>query len=414
MSLRLISACGIFLMIAVAWIFSANRWRVSWRLVAKGLLLQFAMAVILFKTGWGGAALRGANSGVESLLDASSAGASMVFGPMADSQQPGGVSFFVSVTASIVFIAGLTAGLFYLGILQRVVAAFSVVMRVVLGTSGSESLAAAVNMFVGQDESALFIRPYLDGMTRSELMALMTVGMGTIASGVLVAYTGMLGSAGVPSAGGHLLCASVLSSPASLVMAKILLPETEPSQTSGKARLIEDVRAVNLLDALCRGAFEGLQMVLNVMAMLLAFVALLHLINIALAAIGPHIGLKSVTLQGLFGYLFRPFARAMGVPAHDSPAVSALLGERMVLNEFLSYQDLATLVKSGQISPRAALISTYALCGFANFSSIAIQIGGIGSLAPGRRSELARCGLRAMIGGTLATFLSACMAGALL
>lgn len=401
-------------MIFVAWLFSADRWRVSWKLVIKGLLLQFAMALVLFNTGWGRAALRGANGGVESLLDASSAATAMVFGPMADPRQPGGVSFFVSVTGSIVFIASLTAGLFYLGILQRVVAALAVIMRVLLGTSGSESLAAAVNMFVGQDESALFIRPYLDGMTRSEIMALMTVGMGTIASGVLVAYTGMLGAAGVPSAGGHLLCASVLSAPASLVMAKILLPETEPSMTAGKARLIEDVRAVNLLDALCRGAFEGLQMALNVMAMLLAFVALLHLLNAALATIGPHIGLHGITLQGMFGYLFRPFARGMGVPSRDSSIIGSLLGERMALNEFLAYQDLATLVKNGQISPRSALIATYALCGFANFSSIAIQIGGIGSLAPSRRTDLARYGLRAMVGGTLATFLSACMAGALL
>ena len=414
MSLRLTSAAGIVFMVLVAWVFSADRWRVSWRLVLKGLLLQLVMALILFKTGWGRAALGGANSGVDSLLDASSAGTSMVFGPMADPRQPGGISFFVSVTGSIVFIAAVTAGLFHLGILQRVVAAFAVVMRVVLGTSGAESLAAAVNMFVGQDESALFIRPYLEGLTRSEIMALMTVGMGTIASGVLVAYTGMLGAAGLPNAGGHLLCASVLSSPASLVMAKILLPETEPSLTAGHARLVQDHRAVNLLDALCRGAFEGLQMALNVMAMLLAFVALLHLINLALASFGPHVGLKGFTLQGVFGYVFRPFARFMGVPPCDSPAVSGLLGERMVLNEFLAYQDLARLVQSGQISTRSALIGTYALCGFANFSSIAIQIGGIGSLAPSRRPDLARNGLRAMIGGTLATFLTACLAGALL
>ncbi len=401
-------------MIAVAWLFSVNRWRVSWPLVAKGLLLQFVMALVLFKTTWGRAALGGADHGVNSLLDASSVGTSFVFGSLADRKQPGGVSFFVSVTGSIVLIASLTAGLFYLGILQRVVAAFAVVMRFVLGTSGSESLAAAVNMFVGQDESALFIRPYLEEMTRSEIMALMTIGMGTIASGVLVTYTGMLGSAGVPSAGGHLLCASVLSAPASLVIAKILLPETEPSMTAGRAHLAHDTRALNLLDALCRGAGEGLTMALNVMAMVMAFVALLHLVNLILGAVGPHIGLAGVTLEGMFGYLFRPFALAMGVPSSDAHAVAALLGERMVLNEFIAYQDLAVLVKTGQITPRSALIGTYALCGFANFSSIAIQIGGIGSLIPGRRGDLARCGLRAMIGGTLATFLSACMAGALL
>jgi len=414
MRLRFISAAGIVLMIGAAWLFSANRWRVSWRLVAKGLILQFAMALVLFKTPWGQDALVGASRGVNSLLHASSAGTAMVFGPMANPQQPGGVSFFVNVTGSIVFIAALTAGLFYLGILQWVVALFAVVMRFVLGTSGPESLAAAVNMFVGQDESALFIRPYLDGMTRSEIMALMTIGMGTIASGVLVAYTGMLTSAGVANAGGHLLCASVLSSPMSLVMAKILLPETEKVATAGNVRLAHGAPSLNILDALCRGAFEGFQMALNVMAMLLAFVALLHLLNAVLGVVGPHVGLGKITLQSMFGVVFHPFALAMGIPRSDVAAISSLLGERMVLNEFLAYQDLATMVKAGQISHRSALIAIYALCGFANFSSIAIQIGGIGSLAPGRRSDLVRCGLRAMIGGTLATFMSACMAGMLL
>ncbi|HEY2483142.1 MAG TPA: nucleoside transporter C-terminal domain-containing protein [Caulobacteraceae bacterium] len=410
----MISAAGILFMVFVAWLFSADRWRVSWSLVFRGLLLQLVLAVVLFKTGWGRAALHGVDAGVDSLLKATGAGTAMVFGPMADPRQQGGVSFFVNVTGSIVFIAALTSGLFYLGILQRIVALLSVVMRVVLGTSGSESLAAAVNMFVGQDESALFIRPYLDGMTRSELTALMTVGMGTIASGVLVAYTGMLGAAGLAGAGGHLLTASVLSSPASLVMAKIMLPETQPSMTRGHAPLLAGTHSVNLLDAICHGASEGFKMALNVMAMLLAFVALLHLANMALGALGPHIGLKGATFQGLFGYAFRPFARLMGVPPADSAAISSLLGERMVLNEFVAYQDLATLIKNGQISPRAALIATYALCGFANFSSIAIQIGGIGSLVPDRRHDLARYGLRAMIGGTLATFASACMAGAMM
>jgi CNT family concentrative nucleoside transporter len=414
MAPRITNVVGIGFIFAVAWLFSANRWRVSWGLVAKGLILQFGLALAILKTTWGQAALGSVNTGINSLLDASKAGTAMVFGSMADPGQPGGVSFFVNITGSIVFIAAFTAALFYLGVLQRVVAAIAVVMRVVLGTSGSESLAAAVNMFVGQDESALFIRPYLEEMTRSEIMALMTVGMGTIASGVLVTYTGILGAAGLPGAGGHLLSASVLSTPASLVMAKIMLPETQISMTAGKARLSHDVRAMNLLDALCTGASEGLRMALNVMAMLIAFVALLHLINAILGGIGPHIGFSGLTLQGIFGNLFRPFAWAMGIPRSDSAAVSSLLGERMVLNEFLAYEDLAGLLKSGQISPRSALIMTYALCGFANFSSIAIQIGGIGTVVPNRRADLVKCGFRAMIGGTLSTFLSACIAGMLL
>lgn len=414
MILHVTSGAGIFLMVAIAWLFSIDRWRISWPLVVKGLLLQLAMALVLFKTGWGQAVIEGANTGIGSILSASEKGTAFVFGPLADHDKIGGMIFFVDVTGSIVFVAALTAGLFHLGILQRVVAAFAVVMRRLLGTSGSESLAAAVNMFVGQDESALFIRPYLEGMTRSEIMALMTVGMGTIASGILVTYSGMLGTAGIPNAGGHLLTASVLSAPASLVIAKIMVPEREVSMTAGHARVPHGTRAANLADAICRGASEGLAMALNVMAMLIAFVALLHLMNLLLGKVGPHVGLRNPTFEGLFGYLFRPLAVAMGVSRSDAPLIGSLLGKRMVLNEFLAYQDLASMVSARQISPRSSIIATYALCGFANFTSVAIQIGGIGTLAPTRRADLAKFGFRAMIGGTLSTFLSACLAGVLM
>ena len=414
MHLQLASAAGIFIIVALAWLLSANRWRVSWALVGKGLLLQLIMALLLFKTGWGRAAVAGANSAVGSLLAASAAGTSFVFGPLADPAKAGGFIIFVQFTGSIVFIAALSAGLYHLGLLQLVVAGLAKVMRVVLGTSGSESLAAAVNMFVGQDESALFIRPYLRGLTPSEIMALMTVGMSTIASGVLVTYAGMLGSAGLPNVGGHLLAASVLSAPASLVLAKILMPETNVSETAGTVRLQHHERAVNLADALCAGATEGFRMSLNIMAMLIAFVALIFLLNSAFEPIGRLFGVKGLKLETIFGFLFRPFAWLMGVAPSDAPAVGSLLGKRMILNEFLAYEDLASLVSSGRISVRSATIATYALCGFANFTSIAIQIGGIGTLEPTLRPYLARFGLRAMIGGTLSTFLSACLAGALL
>ncbi len=257
MRLRMISAMGMFVIVILAWLLSTNRRRISWQLVAKGLALQFLMALILFKTAWGNAAVASANGAVSSLLNASAAGTAFVFGPLADPAKAGGFIIFVQFTGSIVFIAALSAGLYHLGVLQCVVAVLSKLMRMVLGTSGSESLAAVVNMFVGQDESALFIRPYLKGLTQSEVMALMTIGMGTIASGVLVTYAGMLTTAGVVNAGGHLLAASILSAPASLVIAKIIVPETEVSQTAGHVRVPEHERAVNLADALCSGASEG-------------------------------------------------------------------------------------------------------------------------------------------------------------
>ncbi|HSK79853.1 MAG TPA: nucleoside transporter C-terminal domain-containing protein, partial [Thermoanaerobaculia bacterium] len=285
---------------------------------------------------------------------------------------------------------------------------FAWVMMRIMGTSGAESLSASGNIFVGQTEAPLLIRPYVATMTNSELMAVMTGGFATIAGGVLAAYVGM----GVPA--GHLIAASVMSAPAALVMAKIMFPETEESLTAGEVKVAVEKPWVNVIDAAAEGASAGLQLVLNVAAMLIAFLALIAIINAALGQAGAWMGYPALTLEVVFGYVLRPLAWLMGVPWNEADEVGTLLGIKTVLNEFVGYVKMEEMVNAGQLSPRSEAIATYALCGFSNFSSIAIQIGGIGGIAPERKGDLARLGLRAMIAGSLACFQTATIAGMLL
>jgi CNT family concentrative nucleoside transporter len=297
--------------------------------------------------------------------------------------------------------------------LQRVVRAVAWVMRKALRTSGSETLSAAANIFMGQTEAPLLIRPYVPRMTRSELQCMMVGGMATIAGGVAAVYAKLGADAGHANMAGHLLTASVLNAPAALLISKVLLPETEVSETAGAAPKDPPRTTVNSLDALCRGASEGMMLAINVMAMLIAFVAVVALANFVLTWPQSRLGVASpVTLQNLLGWLNAPFAWLMGVPPRDCLTIGQILGERIVLNEFIAYLSLTN--PQTLVSERAFTIATYALCGFANFASIAIQVGGIGSLAPERRADMARLGLRAMLGGLLATYLSACIAGVLI
>jgi CNT family concentrative nucleoside transporter len=321
--------------------------------------------------------------------------------------------FAILVTGTIILVSSLSALLYHWGVLQRVVRAMAWVMRRLMGTSGAETLSAAANVFMGQTEAPLLVRPYIPGMTRSELLCLMTGGMATIAGGVAAVYARMGAEAGHPEMAGHLLTASVMNAPAALFMSKILLPETEVSQTAGGQLKDPPRTTVNSLDALCQGAGEGLRLSLNVLAMLIAFVAVVALANGLLAGPQRWLGVSDpVTLQDLLGWLNAPFAWLLGVPAADCVTVGRILGERIVLNEFIGY---ATLTHPDTVlSERAFVLTTYALCGFANFTSIAIQVGGIGSLAPERRGDMARLGLRAMVGGVLATYVTACMVGVLL
>lgn len=414
MQLKLVSLLGLIVFIGVAWGISANRRRFPWRAVSWGLALQFIFGWLILKTDAGATVFDFFQRGVSKLIGFADEGSKMIFGPLADTGLlteklgPGnGFIFVITVSATIILVAALSSLLYHYGILQLVVRGTAWVMQRLMRTSGSESLAAAANIFMGQTEAPLVIKPYLARMTQSEILALMTGGMATIAGGVLAAYV----SFGISA--GHLLTASVMSAPAALLIAKVMLPEAESSETAAGAAAKIPRETTNGLDALCRGASDGMMLALNVMAMLIAFVAVValanYLIRLGLRPFGIH---AASPLQTFFGWVNAPFAWLMGVPARDCVAIGGVLGERIVLNEFVGYLSLSK--QTTHLEPRSFTLATYALCGFANFSSIAIQIGGIGSLMPSRRSDLAKLGLRAMIGGLLASYLTATIAGILL
>jgi CNT family concentrative nucleoside transporter len=409
---KLISLLGAFVLLGCAWGCSLDRKRFPWRVVLWGLGLQITFAVLILKTPFGAGFFEFAQKAVTKLNEFAMEGAKLVFGSMADTQflagQWGAGNAFIlaiSISAMIILVSSLSSLFYHWGILQRVVRAMAIVMQRTMGTTGSESLAAAANIFMGQTEAPLVIKPYLKGMTRSELLALMTTGMATIAGGVMAVYVTLGASSG------HLLTASVMSAPAALMIAKILLPETQPSETALDAPVNTERTSLNSIDALCRGATDGLLLSLNVIAMLIAFVAMVALANFLFSKLLAVFGV-SLTLQQAIGYLNAPFAWLMGVPWKDCALIGEMLGERIVLNEFIGYLHL-TQVKE-QLDPRSFTLATYALCGFANFGSIAIQIGGIGALVPERRVDFAQLGLRAMIGGLLASYLTATIVGILI
>jgi concentrative nucleoside transporter, CNT family len=410
---RIISVLGLAVFVAGAWALSLDRKRFPWSTVAAGLTLQFVFAFLVLRTATGQAVFKWLDKAVDKLLSFSDKGVSMVFGPLADKAlltakwgPDNAFIFVVTVTGTIIIVSALSSLLYHYGILQRVVRGVAWVMRKVMGTSGSESLAAAANIFMGQTEAPLVVKPYLARMTKSELMALMVPGFASIAGGVLAAYV----SFGIDA--GHLLTASLMSAPAALMMAKIIVPETDPSETSQGANAQIECESANGIDAICIGATEGMKLAINVMGMLIAFVALVALFNYTLSYGLRFFGVQNAApLQTVLGWVNAPFAWVMGVPWKDCGIVGGILGERVVLNEFIGYLSLAKAKDA--IDPRSFTIATYALCGFANFGSIAIQIGGVGALVPERRADLAALGLRAMIGGLLACYCTACIAGLL-
>ena len=413
---KMISLFGLAAFVAIAWLLSNNRTRFPWRTVLSGLGLQFTFALFILKTGVGLAIFGGVQNAVRRIGDFSDEGAAMAFGPLAKGEILGkafgsgnAYVFAVSITATIILISALSALLYHWGILQRIVQAMAWVMRRVMGTSGSESLAAASNIFLGQTEAALLVKPYIPKMTASEIMALMTAGMATIATGVMVVYPKL----GLDA--GHILTASVLSAPAALLVSKIMFPEIERSETAAGAPMKVEKTDANSLDSLCRGTSEGVMLAINVMGMLIAFVAVVALANAVCGAAQGAFGVapeNQFTLQTLLGHMNAPFAWLMGVPWKDCTVVGQALGERIVLNEFIGYISLSKSIAT--LDPRSVTIATYALCGFANFASIAIQIGGIGAMAPTRRGDLARLGFRAMIAGLLACYITATIAGILI
>ncbi|MDO5580441.1 MAG: nucleoside transporter C-terminal domain-containing protein [Planctomycetia bacterium] len=396
---RLISFLGIFIILFIAWCCSENRRKMDWRLIATGMLLQFAIALLLFQTEIGTRIFGAANAFFTKLIQFSNEGAIFVFG-----ENLVKTTLAFSILPTVIFVSTLSGILFYLGILQKLIAAVAWIMVRVMNVSGLESLAASANVYIGMTEAPIIVRPYLATATRSEILAIMSSGMATIAGGVMAAYIGMGASAG------HLLTASLMSAPAALVIAKILIPETEDPLTRGTVRIHPPKNSINLLDAACRGASDGLGLALNIGVMLLAAVSLISLCN-WFFTIFPEINGSALTLQRIFGWFFAPFAFIMGVPSSDILTVGSLLGEKTVLNEFIAYVDLTELHKQGLLSARGFIIAQYALCGFANFGSMAIMVGGISQLVPERRDDLARLALRSLIVGTLASFCTACVAG---
>jgi CNT family concentrative nucleoside transporter len=403
-----VSLLGMVVILGIAFLMSNNRRAIPWRTVITGTLLQFFFALVILKTELGRDFFVWLNGAVTAFLDFSDKGAAFVFG-----QDFAHHLFAFKVLPTIIFFSAMITVLYYLGFLQWIVKGMARIMVRVMGTSGTESLAAAVNVFVGQTEAPLLIRPYVPTLTRSEMMALMVGGFANIAGGVLAAYVALGISAG------HLIAASVMSAPASLLIAKMFYPETEHSLTKGTVEVKVERPWANVIEAAADGASEGMKLALNVAAMLIAFIALVALVDAGLGKICSWAqlvwsGFPSLTLQGVFGWVLRPLAWAMGVPWEEAGKVGSLLGIKTVLNEFVAYVELEKMIAAGELSERARTVATYALCGFANFSSIAIQIGGIAPMAPERRADLARLGLRAMIAGSLATFQTATIAGMLL
>jgi CNT family concentrative nucleoside transporter len=404
---------GAIVILGIAYAFSTDRRNIDGRTVAWGLGLQIVFALAVLKTSVGQRVFATLGEGINHLLGFAGVGASFVFGPLGDSTiwgramtgalgPEGGqyaVIFAFQVLPTIIFIAALFAILYYFGVMQLVVRIFAVLMHRVMRASGAESLNVAASIFMGQTEAPLTIRPYLPEMTRSELMTVMTSGMAHISGGIMAAYILF----GIEAK--HLLTAVIMTAPGTIMMAKMMVPETEVPKTMGTVRLHVEQTDVNMIDAAGRGTGEGLHLALNVGAMLISFLALIALINALLGVVG-------LSLQQIFGWVFAPVAWSMGVPWRDAATVGNLLGTRMALNEFVAYSQLGPL--KSVLDPKSFTICTFALCGFANFSSIGIQIGGIGALAPNRRHDLARLGLRAMFAGTLANFMTATIAGLLL
>jgi concentrative nucleoside transporter, CNT family len=442
---RLMGVVGVATMIGIAWLLSNDRKRINWRLVASGIGLQAVFGVIVLKTGAGRAAFAYVGDLITRLIGFQEQGARFVFGNLVQSAVPvsgegaapglvaeTGAFFAFNVLPTIIFFSALMSVMYYLGIMQLIVRGLASVMQKTLRTSGAETLSASGNIFLGQTEAPLLIKPFVARMTRSELNTVMVGGFATVAGGVLAAYVGML-SGIFPGIAAHLLAASVMNAPAGLALSKIILPESEVPETQagvGSAAVAMEEATPRpgrrrfrfgghsgesgVIEAAANGAAQGVQLAINVAAMLMAFVAIVALLNAILGWAGGLAGIDGLSIQTILGFLLRPLAWVMGVPWADTAYVGSLIGLKTTLNEFVAYAQFATDLGAGQaLSPRSAVILTYALLGFANFSSIAIQIAGIGGLAPERRGDIATLGLKAMIAGNLAAFTSAAIAGML-
>ena len=399
--IRLTGLIGIVGIVGLAYLFSTNRKAVRPRTIAWGLGLQLVFAVIVLRWTFGQRIMSAAGDGVTKLLGYSAAGAQFVFGALGIPAPPVGFVFAFQVLPTIIFISAFFALLYYIGLMQLIIRFFAWLMKLTMGVSGVESLNVAASIFMGQTEAPLTIRPFLPECTRSELMTIMTAGMAHVSGGIMAAYIAF----GVEAK--HLLAAVIMTAPGTILMAKLLVPETEIPKTQGKVEMSEEDmhKDDNVLGAIARGTIDGGQLAFNVAIMLISFLALIALINGIFGGIHRHAAFFPASLESLLGHIFAPVAYAIGIPWHDAISVGNLLGTRMVINELVAYQALGAV--KAALDPRSVTIATFALCGFANFSSIGIQIGGIGALAPNKRSELAKLGFRAMLAGTMANLMSA-------
>ncbi|WP_368260023.1 NupC/NupG family nucleoside CNT transporter, partial [Clostridium paraputrificum] len=396
---RFIGILGVIVILGIAYLFSENKKKINWRLVATGLGLQIIFALIILKVPFGRKVFEAASGFITRILDFTAEGTTFLFGNLTDQATFGSI-FALNVLPTIIFFSALMGILYYLGIMQAIVKFIAKGICKLLGTSGAETLSAVGNIFLGQTEAPLLVRPYISSMTKSEMTAIMVGGMATVAGGVMAGYVAM----GINA--GHLLAASIMAAPAGLVLAKMLVPETEEPETKDITNIEVEKTASNVVEAAANGASDGLMLALNVAAMLLAFVALIALFNYLIGLVGGLFGFPELSLNWILGKLFSPLAFVMGVPTGDLSAAGSLLGQKVMINEFVAYSDLSALSASGVLQEKTILIMTYALCGFANISSVAIQIGGIGAMAPNKKGTIAKLGLKALLPGAVATFLT--------
>ena len=401
---RFTGVLGILTILGLAYLFSTSRRSIRLKTVAWGLGLQLALGLFVLRVKSGEWLFQELGNGAKKLLDFSYVGSAFVFGDLGTNHSSLGLIFAFQVLPTIIFIAAFFAVLYHLGVMQIIIRGAAWLMTMIMGASGAESLNVAASIFMGQTEAPLTIRPFLPKLTKSELMTVMTSGMAHISGGMMAAYM-RVGGADAK----HLLTAVIMTAPGTLLMAKMLVPETEQPLTAGRVEMPPTEKESNVLGAIARGTVDGLHLALNVAAMLITFLALLALANAIMGWTHLHISWFPYSLQQVFGWVFAPVAWLIGIPWRDAPTIGNLLGTRMVLNEFVAFAQLGTL--KGTLDPRSFTIATFALCGFANFSSIGIQIGGIGALAPEQRSQLAKFGIRAMLAGTMANLLSAAIVG---
>ncbi|WP_332696124.1 NupC/NupG family nucleoside CNT transporter [Halalkalibacter lacteus] len=395
---------GIVTVFAIAFVFSSNRKSIKLQTILGGLAIQIGFAFIVLKWETGKAFLQWLTLGIVAIIEYANEGIGFLFGGLFEAEGIGFV-FAIQVLSVIIFFSSLISVLYYVGIMQKVIQVIGGVLSKLLGTSKAESMSAAANVFVGQTEAPLVVRPYLDKMTKSELFAVMTGGLASVAGSVLIGYSLL----GVPLE--YLLAASFMAAPAGLIMAKMIIPETEQSQTSDEIQLDKDMDCANVIDAAARGASVGLTLALNIGAMLLAFIALIALLNGILSAVGGWFNFEGLTLELILGVLFSPIAFAIGVPWSEALAAGGFIGQKLILNEFVAYASFAPQID--ELSNKTVAVVSFALCGFANISSIAILLGGLGNLAPNRRTDIAKLGMKAVLAGMLASLLSASIAGML-